>query len=256
MARLRREIYPKPGPVGGKLIRKVISALDALGVKRPLAAPVRLAVSGGPDSLALALLIVRYGRRVAVAPRILHLNHHWRGRESGQDQRFVRSFAKKLGAPFEVKNLSARVPRGESLEAWGRDQRQKVFGRYRRGWVLLAHHADDQAETVLWRVLSGAPRAQWAGIYPENGRVLRPLLDVTRSDLLAFLKEEKVSARLDRSNEDTRFLRARIRRHLVPQLNETFPRWRDSLVKVAEQARSKFGKNVLGKSVPVRQSRR
>lgn len=253
---MRREVYPKPGPVGGKLIRKVIAAIDSLGVTRPLKGPVRLAVSGGPDSVAMALLIAKYGRNVAAAPQVLHLNHHWRGRESGQDQRFVRALAQRLGVSIEVKNLSPRAPSGESLEAWGRLQRQKVFDRYRRGWVLLAHHADDQAETVLWRVLSGAPRAQWAGIYPENGRVLRPMLACSRAELLAFLEEEKVAARNDSTNQNTRFLRAHLRQHVVPPLDRVFPRWRETLVRLAENVRSEIGKNSLGKSGSAGVSRR
>lgn len=226
--------YPAPGPVGGKLIRILVAATREAGLKLPLTSHILCACSGGIDSVALAVLLVKYGRRVG-APcgiSLLHVNHGWRGKESDGDERFVVSLGRKLRVPVRVRRIREKPKKGESWEAHARTLRKAIYreeaGRTLKkgeneGHVFTGHQADDQAETRLWRLFTGAFATLGEGILPRHGVEVRPLLNVRRTDLIAFLKEEKQSWREDSSNQDPRFLRARMRRELMPVIEAIFP---------------------------------
>lgn len=242
--------YPKPNAVGGKLIRAVIGALrDEARCELPLSSHILCAVSGGADSTALALLIAKYGRR-AVNPdslSFLHVNHGWRGKESDGDEAFVRALGKKLGVPVSVHRLKPTAKRGESWEAEARKQRKRIFAQEAKklgARVLTAHHADDQAETVLWRLMSGEAETHGGGILASHGTELRPLLGVRRSDLRRFLEEEGQDWREDSTNHEGRFLRARMRAELLPQLEKLFPSAVENLARLARSASAEPGVEV------------
>jgi tRNA(Ile)-lysidine synthase len=156
------------------------------------------------------------------------VNHGWRGRESDGDEKFVRALAKKLGVGFQSHRLAEKPVPGESWEAHARTLRKEIFRLESAALggapVFTAHTADDQAETRLWRFLTGAFATLGAGIMPRHGAELRPLLQVRREDLRAFLREERQRWREDSSNRDPRFLRARIRKDLMPVIEAIFPR--------------------------------
>ncbi len=242
--------YPKPGPVGGKLVRQVLAdlrALPSVGEVLPLGQggqPVFLAFSGGLDSTALFVLLVKYGRKILDknSLRILHVNHGWRAEASDEDQKFVEAFGERWGVPVSVQRASP--PAVSSSESWEEHARQirydffeEVAAQNPGAWLLTAHQADDQAETVLWRIMTGATDTHGAGIlrHPPGTRVLRPLLGVRRRDLQAFLEEEKLTYRNDSTNSDHRFLRVRVRKVLLPLLEEIFPRSVEWLTRLAER---------------------
>lgn len=187
---------------------------------------VIVAVSGGVDSIALLHYLA--GRsdldlRIVVA----HLNHSLRGEESDADEALVRESAERFGATFESRKEDVRAiarEKGLSLEEAGRAARYRFFDElalmYEGAVVALAHHRDDQAETVLMRLLRGSGPAGLTGMgyCSRSGRYIRPFLDARRADIEAYAGQYGLAFRNDSSNSDTSFLRNRIRLELLPQL--------------------------------------
>lgn len=199
-----------------------------------------VALSGGADSTALLDLL---SRLPGLSPRLVaaHLNHCLRGLESDRDEEFVRSLAEQYRIPLECRRVDVKErSRREqlNLEDAGRRARIGFLSELRDSWhataVALAHHADDQAETVLMRLLRGAGPGGLAGMPYRNGRkFIRPLLGVTRAELAAYLAERGLAWREDASNQDTAFLRNRIRHDLLPLLEQYNPSIRERLAATA-----------------------
>jgi len=239
-----KQAYPRPGEVGGRLIRELISFHRLQqGPALPLTSHILIAVSGGIDSMALAQLLVKYGRRVGGRKqiRLVHINHRWRGAESDADENFVRQFARRSGVGFTVVRLKAPhgETTGESLEAKARNSRKKIFERLSQKYqapVFTAHHADDLAETMIWRLLTGSAETHGGGIRFQHGAELRPLLRTRKETLRTFLEEEGVEWREDRTNHEGRFLRSKLRQEAMPALEGLFPRMVERLVEQALQA--------------------
>ena len=192
----------------------------------PRGARVLAAVSGGADSVALALVLRRIAPELdATLAGLVHLNHQLRGAASDEDEAFVRSLALELDVPF----LSRRVDVAqqakdsrESIEAAARRVRYAFFdeaaNQLQASLIATAHTADDQAETVLMRLMRGAGLEGLSAIRPRNGRVIRPLLDARRAEVLQLLESEKRPWREDASNADTAITRNRVRHLVMPAL--------------------------------------
>lgn len=199
-----------------------------------------VALSGGADSTALLDLL---SRLPGFSPRLVaaHLNHCLRGPESDRDEEFVRSLAEQYHIPLECRRVDVKEhSRKErlNLEDAGRRARIGFLSELRESWhataVAMAHHADDQAETVLMRLLRGAGPGGLAGMPYRNGReFIRPLLGVTRAELAAYLAERGLAWREDASNQDTAFMRNRIRHELLPILEQYNPAIRERLAATA-----------------------
>lgn len=202
---------------------------------------VIVAVSGGADSVAL-LDILASLEALRLNLIVAHLNHSLRGAESDGDEAFVRELAARYGLPCEAGRADVRgLGRREklSLEEAGRVARyaflHRLAAQYRADAIALAHHADDQAETVLMRLLRGAGATGLAGIAPKTGdKLVRPLLGSTRPEIEAYLRRRGLAYRTDSSNADTKFLRNRVRHELLPSLATYNPAIRDRLVATAE----------------------
>lgn len=186
---------------------------------------VVVAVSGGADSVALLDLLMRlpdFHLQLVVA----HLNHRLRGDESNEDERFVAAFAAAHRFPLECASVDvAELSRRErlSLEDAGRRARYAFFDRVAMQWsaasVALAHHLDDQAETLLLRLLRGAGTTGLSAMTPRTaGKYVRPLLCLDRHQIEGYLHARGLSFRTDSSNTDITFLRNRIRHELIPHL--------------------------------------
>lgn len=176
------------------------------------AAPLGIAVSGGPDSLALLLLgAAALPGRVEAAT----VDHGLRP-ESAAEADFVAGLCGRLRVRHAV--LRPAEPIGGSLQAAARRARYQLLEDWRRArgfdWIMTAHHADDQAETLLMRMNRGSGVAGLRGVRPVNGRVIRPLLGWRRAELAAIVGDAGIEALADPSNEDRRFDRVRLRRHL------------------------------------------
>ncbi len=202
---------------------------------------VLAAVSGGPDSTCLFHALRELGCVVEVA----HFDHQTRDGGSAEDAAFVRELAQKAGAPFhEGSEPVAAIARrmGSSFEVCARERRYAFLKRtaVEAGIEAIAtgHHADDLAETVLMRLMRGTAPAGLAGIPPvrRDGpvRIVRPLLDCSRADILRYLETRGIPYRTDESNQDVRFLRNRVRHELLPLLERQYnPTVRDGLVRLA-----------------------
>ncbi len=212
---------------------------------------ILVAVSGGADSAALLHLLRRLGSRLDLDLTVVHLDHGLRGETSRQDRRWVEELAARLEIPCIAARREvgpARAAGGYSPEDAARRVRYRFFREVSRqtgiGILALGHQADDQAETVLLRLLRGGRPAALAGMLParrEGDLVLvRPLLSFRREELLAFLGEIGEGFREDPSNLDPSFLRNRVRHRLLPLLEEEYsPRLRELLAVLAERERER-----------------
>jgi tRNA(Ile)-lysidine synthase len=201
---------------------------------------VLAAVSGGPDSVCLLeVLATLAGRLGFTLAGIAHFNHKLRGEESEQDERLVEALATRHGIQFyRSEGLASRG----NLEQEARRARQKFFrslireGKADR--IALGHTRDDQAETVLLRLMRGSGLTGLAGVLPvTRDGFVRPLLDSTRAEVEDFLRAQGVHWRQDRSNFDPRFTRNRVRHDLLPKLRSDYnPQISESLAQLAELA--------------------
>jgi tRNA(Ile)-lysidine synthase len=206
--------------------------------------PVVVAVSGGPDSVALLS-----GLRLASSlPLIVaHANHQLRGAESDADEAFVRELAEQWKLPFRTTRLT--IPTNENLESAARRLRygwlSEVASAAGAKWIATGHTANDQAETVLHRLIRGTGLQGLRGIAVSRdtgniSKIIRPIIRVTRAELLDFLAEDNLLARTDSSNADSRFTRNRIRHELLPKLREYNPEIVAVLNRLAEHSGEAF----------------
>jgi tRNA(Ile)-lysidine synthase len=199
-------------------------------------ARVIVAVSGGPDSV--CLLHVLRELKIAMAG-VAHVNHKLRGEASEEDERFVAAMARDLGLEFY---RSSGDLREGNLEQAARVARREFFHdlirRRRADRIGLGHTRDDQAETVLFRLLRGSGLAGLAGILPVTAEgLIRPLLGVTRGQVEGFLRKRGIPWREDASNREPRFARNRIRHELLPRLKQDWnPRVAEALAHLADLA--------------------
>ena len=214
---------------------------------------VVVGVSGGPDSMALLHLLVGLNEKLDWSLRIhiAHLNHHLRGLEAEKDAAFVQAAADSLSLPCtiddrDIKALAQKEDGG--VEEVGRRERLAMFQRVclktDSKVIALAHHADDNSETILHRILRGTGLRGLAGI-PRNRafapdselRIIRPLLGRSRQELQAYLANEGIASREDRTNADVEAMRNRIRNLVIPVIETNVnPQVRDALTRLGEQA--------------------
>jgi len=200
---------------------------------------VLIAVSGGADSVALLHLLLELSPGWRLRLHVLHVDHQLRA-ESAADADFVRDLGARLGVLVDVATVA--VDRRGSLEAAARAARYAALdvcaARVGAERIAVGHTADDQAETVLMRLLQGAGVRGLAGIPPVRGRIVRPLIEMRRSALETELRRAGLAWVDDRTNRDLKFLRNRIRHELLPLLADSYnPEVAASLVRVAAVAR-------------------
>lgn len=197
--------------------------------------------SGGADSTALLHLLHSlpgYGLKLIAA----HLNHSLRGKESDEDELFCQKTCRDLGIGFESLKVDVKaVAESErvNLEDAGRQVRGRFFDTIKQKYcaigTAIAHHADDQTETVLMRFLRGSGMTGLSGMGYINQRgYIRPLLDIPATELRFWLKNRNIQWREDSSNSDTNFLRNRIRHQLIPLLETYNPAIRETINSTAE----------------------
>jgi tRNA(Ile)-lysidine synthase len=206
------------------------------------------AVSGGADSTAMLCALAALMREKGFTLHCLHVDHGIRPEaERRGDGEFTAELCGKLGVPCRI----AAVPpgriaatakrRGSGLEAAARLYRRRAWNREARrigaDAILVAHTRDDLLETALMRMLRGAGPAGLAAMPARRGRILRPLLELGRAEVLHYLAEKKTPFRTDSTNGDNRFFRNALRNRLVPLLDDLFPRWRRGLQSAAETQR-------------------
>ncbi len=198
-----------------------------------------VAYSGGLDSTVLAASMAELSRRHAFRVTLAHVNHHLRA-EADREEAFCRDFAAGMGLPFCAVPLDPTGRAGESIEAWARRERyaalERMAAEVDARWILTGHHADDQAETVLMRLNQQAPLLSLAGIRPSRGPLLRPLLPFTRRQLRQWAVAQGLQWVDDPSNNDTSFLRNRLRHGMLKRIVAGDPTATATLLGLARMA--------------------
>jgi tRNA(Ile)-lysidine synthase len=225
--------------------RAIASALANNGVGRD--ARMLVALSGGADSVALLHALHRLGEldqnRRDYLLTAAHFNHQLRGDESNRDEQFVRDLCQRLNIELIVERTD-RLHGSANLEERARDLRCDFLNRAadRTGarWIAMAHHTDDQAETVMMRLLRGSGAAGLAAMSPAGpGRIVRPMLTLRRGQILAYLDAIGEPYATDSSNLSPAILRNRVRRELLPMLEREYaPGFSRRLVGLADEMRS------------------
>lgn len=200
-----------------------------------------VALSGGADSTALLLSMLELRNEGKIGGLFAaHLNHGIRGAYALRDQRFCQSLCGQLGVPFQTETCDAPAyarEHGMSLEQAARELRYAFLERARIFFgadvIATAHHASDQAETVLLHLLRGCGTGGLCGMKPRNGRIVRPLLETSRAEVLAYLAQKNAAFCEDETNAGNEAARNRIRNELIPALQRMNPAVVEALCKTA-----------------------
>ncbi|ACN13621.1 tRNA(Ile)-lysidine synthetase-like protein [Desulforapulum autotrophicum HRM2] len=220
---------------------KVCRTLEVHGMVTP-GDSILLGVSGGPDSVALAIALVLLRKDLGITLGIAHINHLLRDKESDRDEAFVQELARSLELPFHPLKIDVATLARErqiSLEETAREVRYAFFTDLCRhnGYTRTAvgHTLDDNAELVLMNLLRGSGPRGLAGIPPVRDHwIIRPLIGHTKGEILAFLREKAQAYVVDSTNLETVFLRNRIRNELLPLLRKEYnPRITENLNRVS-----------------------
>ncbi|HNR65760.1 MAG TPA: tRNA lysidine(34) synthetase TilS, partial [Atribacterota bacterium] len=200
-----------------KLIRKVLKTIEKYSMIEK-GDMIILAISGGPDSTCLLDILNQIKEQFKISLMVAHVHHGIRKKEADVEARFVRLKSFHLGLPFQQKFLS--VPRmakekGLSIEQAGRRARYEFFlelaDKYQAQKIALGHHADDQIETILMRLIRGSGLRGLRGIPPKRGVFIRPLIECTREEIEAYCKRRKLTFCFDSTNKEPMYLRNKIR---------------------------------------------
>jgi tRNA(Ile)-lysidine synthase len=208
---------------------RALEAARASGLV-PEGEPLLVMLSGGADSVCLLDVARRLGARVSA----LHVNYGLRA-AAEQDEAHCRALCGRMAVDLTVER--AWLPEEGNVQAHARDARYRLAERVARGHYAAAHTASDQAETVLYRLAVSPGRRALLGMEPRRGRLVRPLLEVTREDTRAYCREVGLGWREDESNEDPRFARARVRHGLLAALREVAPEAESTVAETARQLR-------------------
>lgn len=193
------------------------------------------AVSGGADSMALLQSLYLLKEKLGIRLEAAHFNHNLRGAESDRDEAFVRAFCEARGIVCHVGNAAVEAGQ-KGLEAAAREARYRYFATL-PGIIATAHTADDNAETLLMHLVRGTGLKGLGGITPKGENLIRPLLCVTREEVLEFLAQQGISYVTDSSNDTDDFLRNRIRHHVMPLLRQENPSLSENLSATALRLR-------------------
>jgi tRNA(Ile)-lysidine synthase len=224
------------------VLEKALTAISRYNMLAP-GSRVVAAVSGGADSVCLFHVLRELAPRLCFTlAGIAHLNHKLRGEASDEDERFVAAMAAQYGVPF-YREESEVASAGGNLEQTARQARREFFGRLIGAEgvrIATGHTRDDQAETVLFRLLRGSGLAGLAGVLPVTREgLIRPMLGVTRSEVEEFLRARGIVWREDATNRDTGFARNRIRHVLLPELSREWnPEISAALARLADTAQA------------------
>ena len=229
------------------MLSAVVATIAAHDLLRP-GDRVVVAVSGGPDSMALLHVLWELRARLGLTLEVAAVDHGLRA-DARREIDLVRERAGALGLPFAALDVDVaaerRGRRGASLQDAARDVRLRALAALARARganrVALGHQADDQAETVLYRIVRGTGIAGLAGIPYRRDVFVRPLLDVTRAQILRYLRRRSIAFVDDPSNADDRFARARIRHRILPALAAENPRVAEALRALAAAAGGRGG---------------
>ena len=231
------------------MLNKLLEFIRRYGLISP-GDRVICAVSGGTDSVALLVALYLLRENLGITLEAAHFNHRLRGEESDGDEAFVKALCDRYEIPLHL-GSGQIVPGKKGLEAAAREARY-AFLRGLPGKIATAHTADDNAETVLLHLVRGTGLKGLGGIAPVNGRVIRPMLTVTRREVELFSAEYALPHREDSTNATDLFLRNRIRRKVMPLLAQENPSLAETMSTMALGLREdeKYLSQMAGEALP------
>lgn len=194
-----------------------------------------LGVSGGVDSMVMMFVFNKLG--YSFTP--VHINYHKRGAESDKDQALVEEKAAEYGLNPEVHQVYPADAKG-NFQEWARKERYRIFRQtayeHHAAAIVVAHHMDDQLETILQKILRGSGMDSWVGMSEFDGEIFRPMLPVGREEIMQFAVANNISFRHDQSNFESGYARNFIRNQWMPRMNTLFPGWQSNILRVQERA--------------------
>jgi len=204
---------------------------------------VVVAFSGGIDSTALIYILNLLSRKLKIKLFAAHLDHQIRGKDADADASFVKKTSDKLGIPCFIEEFD--VPgfaRQEKLNLEDAARRiryeflERIAAKTGANKIALAHTADDNIETFLMRLIRGTGMKGLKGIPPVRDKIIRPMIELYRKEIEQYLSSKKITARIDKTNYETKYLRNRVRRDLIPALESYNPNIRGSLIRAISAA--------------------
>jgi tRNA(Ile)-lysidine synthase len=211
-----KELYQSVFPEGGKLI---------------------IGVSGGPDSMALLYLL----HKSDIPIFVVHINYGKRGSDSDNDQKLVEEICSLWQIECCSVSLANEIAKG-NFQDWARNQRYQIFrdlkSEVEAKGIAIAHHKDDQVETILFKMLRGGGPESWKGLQAWDNEIFRPLLALSKEDILEFCETESVPYRNDVSNESNSYARNALRNTVFPLFDEFIPGWKSNTLEIGQKAES------------------
>ncbi|MFH1825616.1 MAG: tRNA lysidine(34) synthetase TilS [Candidatus Firestonebacteria bacterium] len=227
------------------MLKKVIETINKYSMLNN-GDKVIVGVSGGPDSVALLLILNKIRKYYNLSLHIVHVNYHLRGLKSDGDERYVGNLARKLKIPITVEQINTKEVIGKkSIQKFAREIRYKVFEKaaneIKANKIALGHNLDDNVETIIMRFIRGSGLTGLSGIpyvrpcLKGRVRIIRPLMNCFRKEIDNYLKKLKVNPRLDSSNLKPVYLRNKIRLELIPLIEKEYnPKFKENLFRLSE----------------------
>ncbi len=195
-----------------------------------------LGVSGGMDSMCLLHIFKKLG----ISTYVVHVNYKKRGLASEKDAQLVVDTARKWGVDYTTLEADPKEGEGYNFQQWAREKRyqqfEKVLERKNAVGIAVAHHRDDQIETILQKIFRGSGLASWSGMEVWDGRIFRPLLTVSREEIMAYVEKNAIPYRTDQSNLTSDFARNLLRNEWLAELSDFFPGWKENILRIRKQA--------------------
>jgi len=197
-----------------------------------------LGVSGGVDSMSLLYIFKKLGIDALVS----HVNYQKRGEASDKDAELVEGFASAWDFECHVSTLDVPEDEGINFQQWARQKRYDIYRglvhEYDADGIAVAHHEDDQVETILQKLFRGAGLASWSSMEVWDGEVFRPYLHISRSQIEEYAGQEAIPYRTDESNLKSGYARNFLRNEWLQQLKQFFPGWKKNVLRIVEQAKN------------------
>lgn len=193
-------------------------------------------VSGGPDSMALLYLL----HKIGVEALVVHINYGKRGEDADKDAELVEEIAYEWGFECHSVKVDSTDAEGQNFQQWARSVRYTIFrdllDEYDADGIALAHHRDDQIETVLQKMFRGSGLESWSAMQVWDGELFRPLLATSKEEIKAYCEKRAVPYRLDESNRESDFARNFLRNEWTGELGVHFPGWEKNILRLPERA--------------------
>jgi tRNA(Ile)-lysidine synthase len=196
-----------------------------------------LGVSGGMDSMCLLHIFKKLG----ISTFVVHVNYKKRGRASEKDEQLVIDTARKWGIDYATYEVDpTKEGEGYNFQQWAREKRYQLFDEVlnheKADGIAIAHHRDDQIETILQKIFRGGGLASWSGMEVWDGRIFRPLLSVSREEIGKYVEKNAIPYRTDQSNLTSNFARNLLRNEWLARLSDFFPGWKENVLRIRGQA--------------------